>query len=97
MGQNYNSSLDKLNPWPFTDCLATIKPDRNKVPWKFWAVLERGKERNTKIPGRNFSKPREEATTTQTTFSYNGCFYNRGRIILKMDKVSMAVFICKLH
>ena len=94
MRQNYNSSLNK-----FTYCLFVIKPDRNKVPWKFWAVLERGKERNAKIPGRNFSKQREDKGNNNSIniFLYNGRFYTRGRIILTTDKASMAVFICKLH
>ena len=91
MRQNYNSSLDK-----FTYCLFVIKRDRNKVPWKFWAVLERGKERNanSKYPGETSqSKEEIEVTTIQTTFLYNGRLYTRGRIILTTDKASMAVFI----
>ena len=97
MRQNYNSSLDK-----FTYCLFVIKRDRNKVPWKFWAVLERGKERIEKVPGRNFSKQREDrgnnnSNNSLTTFSYYGRFYTTGSIILTTDKASMAVFICKLY
>lgn len=70
--------------------MLVIKPDGNKVPWKFWAVLERGKERIEKVPGRNFSKQREDrgnnnSNNSLKTFLYYGRFYTRGSIIYPND------------